>query len=58
VDAREQLRIANELFSSIGMQAFAERAQTELRATGEHGIKSRRELARAIPHSESEPALT
>jgi len=112
VHAREQLRIANDLFSSIGMQAFAERAQTELRATGEHvrahtvqtrddltvqerqiaelardglsnpeigarlflsprtvewhlrhvfaklGIRSRRDLARALPRSESEPALT
>jgi DNA-binding CsgD family transcriptional regulator len=34
-DAREQLRRAHELFVSIGMEAFAERAQGELLATGE-----------------------
>ena len=111
VDARAQLRIAHDLFTQIGMEAFAERARTELQATGEHvrahtvetrddltaqerqiaelardglsnpeigarlflsprtvewhlrhvfaklGIKSRRELAGALPLSESEPAL-
>jgi DNA-binding CsgD family transcriptional regulator len=36
VDAREQLRVAHDLFSTIGMEAFAERARTELQATGEH----------------------
>ena len=36
LDAREQLRIAHEQSSSIGMEAFAERARTELQATGEH----------------------
>jgi DNA-binding CsgD family transcriptional regulator len=35
VDAREQLRVAYEEFTSIGMEAFAERARTELLATGE-----------------------
>ena len=34
-DAREQLRRAHGLFVSIGMEAFAERAQGELLATGE-----------------------
>jgi ATP/maltotriose-dependent transcriptional regulator MalT len=34
-DAREQLRRAHELFVTIGMEAFAERAQGELVATGE-----------------------
>jgi DNA-binding CsgD family transcriptional regulator len=34
-DARAQLRTAHELFSAFGMEAFAQRAQTELRATGE-----------------------
>ena len=33
-DAREQLRRAHELFVTIGMEAFAERAQGELLATG------------------------
>jgi DNA-binding NarL/FixJ family response regulator len=36
VDAREQLRLAHGLFSDFGMEAFAERARVELRATGEH----------------------
>ena len=33
VDARKQLRAAYEQFTSIGMEAFAERARTELLAT-------------------------
>jgi DNA-binding CsgD family transcriptional regulator len=35
VDARAQLRAAHEQFTSIGMEAFAERARKELLATGE-----------------------
>jgi DNA-binding CsgD family transcriptional regulator len=35
-DAREQLRVAHDLFSEFGMEGFAERARVELRATGEH----------------------
>jgi DNA-binding CsgD family transcriptional regulator len=34
-DAREQLRTAYDMFASIGMEAFAERARRELMATGE-----------------------
>ena len=34
-DARAQLRSAHELFTEIGMEAFAERTRTELQATGE-----------------------
>jgi DNA-binding CsgD family transcriptional regulator/tetratricopeptide (TPR) repeat protein len=34
VDARAQLRAAHEQFTSIGMEAFAERARGELSATG------------------------
>ncbi|HET9969584.1 MAG TPA: helix-turn-helix transcriptional regulator [Streptosporangiaceae bacterium] len=33
--ARAQLRIADDMFDAIGMQAFARRARRELRATGE-----------------------
>ena len=35
MDAREQLRIAHQLYSSMGMEGFAERARRELLATGE-----------------------
>jgi DNA-binding CsgD family transcriptional regulator len=34
-DAREQLRTAHDLFTAIGMEAFAERTGRELLATGE-----------------------
>jgi DNA-binding CsgD family transcriptional regulator len=111
VDGRSQLRIAHDLFTTIGMEAFADRSRTELQATGEHvrahtvetrddltaqerqiaelardglsnpeigarlflsprtvewhlrhvfaklEIKSRRELTRALPRSESGPVL-
>jgi DNA-binding CsgD family transcriptional regulator len=35
IDARAELRTAYELFSEFGMEAFAERARIELKATGE-----------------------
>ena len=35
VDAREQLRIAHEMFNLMGIAGFAERARRELQATGE-----------------------
>jgi DNA-binding CsgD family transcriptional regulator len=35
-EARAQLRTAHDLFAAIGMEAFAERARRELRATGEN----------------------
>ena len=34
-DSREQLRTAHELFSEFGMEGFALRVESELRATGE-----------------------
>ena len=39
VDARNQLRIAYDMFTDHGMEAFAERSRIELRATGEHARK-------------------
>jgi DNA-binding NarL/FixJ family response regulator len=39
IDAREQLRIAHEMFSSMGVEAFAARAARELLATGEKARK-------------------
>jgi len=48
VDARTQLRAAHDLFSTIGMEAFAERARHELVATGERvrarSVEARDEL--------------
>jgi DNA-binding CsgD family transcriptional regulator len=38
-DARDQLRTAHEMFASIGLEAFAERARVELLATGERARK-------------------
>jgi hypothetical protein len=38
-DAREQLRPAHKMFSGFGMEAFAERARGELRATGAQALK-------------------
>jgi DNA-binding CsgD family transcriptional regulator len=39
LDARTELRLAYDLFSDFGMEAFAERARVELQATGEHARK-------------------
>ena len=36
-DAWDQLRRANQLFAGFGIEAFAERARIELRATGAPG---------------------
>ena len=48
IDARDQLRIAHKMFDTMGMEAFAERARRELRATGEtahkRGVKTRSDL--------------
>jgi DNA-binding CsgD family transcriptional regulator len=39
LDAREQLRIAHDRLEAMGVEAFAERARRELRATGETARK-------------------
>jgi DNA-binding CsgD family transcriptional regulator len=39
LDAREQLRTAHQMFDRIGMEAFAQRAERELLATGERARK-------------------
>ena len=41
VDAREQLRAAHDMFTAIGMEAFADRTGRELVATGEKVRKRR-----------------
>jgi len=45
LDAREQLRVAHQSFTAIGMEGFAERARTELQATGER-VRARAPEAR------------
>src|SRR4051812_15436943 len=47
VDAREQLRAADEIFSEIGAQGFSERARRELLATGETA-RTRTDDARGV----------
>ena len=39
MDARRELRVAHDLFTDFGMEAFAERARIELQATGEKARK-------------------
>jgi DNA-binding CsgD family transcriptional regulator len=39
LDARNELRMAHELLTGFGMEAFAERARVELEATGERARK-------------------
>jgi DNA-binding CsgD family transcriptional regulator len=53
VDAREQLRTANDLFDAIGMEAFAKRARRELRATGETARKRTIETHDALTAQEA-----
>ena len=45
VDAREQLREAHERFAAMGCEGFADRARTELLATGEK-VRKRRDETR------------
>jgi DNA-binding CsgD family transcriptional regulator len=53
VDAREQLRIAHDLFAAIGMEAFAERARIELLATGETARKRTLETSDVLTAQEA-----
>jgi DNA-binding CsgD family transcriptional regulator len=53
VDARKQLRTAHDLFTTIGMEAFAERARTELLATGETARKRTVETHDALTAQEA-----
>jgi DNA-binding CsgD family transcriptional regulator len=56
LDAREQLRIANELFGEMGIEAFAERAARELRATGATARKRRVEASGDLTPQEAQVA--
>jgi DNA-binding CsgD family transcriptional regulator len=56
VDAREQLRVAHDLFSTMGATAFAARAHRELLATGERARKRTVETACDLTPQEAEIA--
>jgi DNA-binding CsgD family transcriptional regulator len=56
MDAREQLRTAYEMFTTIGMEAFAERARRELVATGETVRKRTVETADDLTPQETQIA--
>ncbi len=56
IDAREQLRNAYEMFVTIGMEAFAERARRELMATGEKVRKRRVETRDELTPQEEQIA--
>ena len=56
VDAREQLRSAHDMFATIGMEAFAERASRELLATGEKVRKRTAETRHQLTPQEEQIA--
>jgi DNA-binding CsgD family transcriptional regulator len=56
VDAREQLRTAHEMLSTMGVEAFADRAQRELLATGETVRKRRVETRGDLSTQEAQIA--
>jgi DNA-binding CsgD family transcriptional regulator len=56
LDAREQLRTANEMFASMGAEAFAGRAERELLATGERARKRTVETREDLTSQETQIA--
>jgi DNA-binding CsgD family transcriptional regulator len=56
LDAREQLRTAHEMFTAMGIEAFGERAEHELRATGERVRKRRVETRGDLTAQETQVA--
>jgi DNA-binding CsgD family transcriptional regulator len=54
--AREQLRVAADLTSAMGLEAFNDRAVRELRATGEKVLKRRFDPPRELTPQESQVA--
>jgi DNA-binding CsgD family transcriptional regulator len=56
VDAREQLRVAHEMFTGFGADGFAERARRELHATGETVRKRSPETRDALTPQEIQVA--
>jgi DNA-binding NarL/FixJ family response regulator len=56
LEARQQLRAAHETFSSIGAEAFAERARRELLATGETARRRTVDTSAVLTPQESQIA--
>jgi len=56
VDAREQLHTAEDMLSTMGVEAFADRARRELRATGETVGKRRIETRDHLTAQEAQIA--
>ncbi len=56
VEARDQLRLAYDLLTAMGVEAFAERARRELVATGETVRKRRLETAADLTAQETQVA--
>ena len=56
VDAREQLRAAHEMFTRMGVEAFAGRAERELHATGERVRKRTVEAPEELTSQEAQVA--
>jgi ATP/maltotriose-dependent transcriptional regulator MalT len=56
LDAREQLRTAHEMFTAMGIEAFADRAARELLATGETARKRTAETERQLTAREAQIA--
>ena len=56
-EAREQLRAACEMFSTLGAAAFARRAESELLATGEHARARTDETRTELTPQELQVAL-
>ncbi len=55
-EARERLRTAHEMFTSMGAEAFAERARIELLATGERARQRTAETAEELTAQEAQIA--
>jgi DNA-binding CsgD family transcriptional regulator len=56
LEARESLRLAYNMFTAMGAQAFANRAAVELRATGGHARKRSGELRNSLTPQEEQIA--
>ena len=56
LDARRQLRTAYDLFTQMGLEAFAERARRELQATGETARKRTAETSSHLTAQEAQVA--